>query len=57
MTKSKQVSILETSRYTFNSRPFSYVNGLSWLPGRIVSSVDIGNLSPNDLDEIQETKP
>ncbi len=35
----------------------SPVNVLSWLPGRILSSVHMGNFSPIDRDEIQETEP
>ena len=33
------------------------VTGLARLPGRILLSVHMGNFSPVDRDEIQETKP
>ena len=35
----------------------SPVTGLARLPGRILLSVHMGNFSPVDRDEIQETKP
>ena len=35
----------------------SPVTGLALLPGRILLSVHMGNFSPVDRDEIQETKP
>ena len=35
----------------------SLVTGLARLPGRILLSVHMGNFSPVDRDEIQETKP
>ena len=34
----------------------SWVTGLAWLPRRILLSVHMGNFSPVDRDEIQETK-
>jgi len=35
----------------------SPVTRLTWLPGQILLSVHIGNFSPVDQDEIQETQP
>ena len=35
----------------------SPVTGLARLPGQILLSVHMGNFSPVDQDEMQETKP
>ena len=52
-----KVSSPEVFSYDLGPFDMSPVTGLTRLPGRILLSVHMGNFSPVDRDEIQETKP